>query len=98
MIDERDCSAGNNPRSETERTRRAFPTGTAAAGGVVAALSGWNTTTGAEPSKGVAVNPRLFTFVGGKAGGWSMVSIQAVVGDPLPAVDRVVNRDVPIRH
>jgi hypothetical protein len=35
------------------------------------------------------VNPRLFTFVGGKAGGWSVVSIKAVVGDPLPAVDRL---------
>jgi hypothetical protein len=52
-----------------------------AAGGVVDALSGWNTTTSAEPSKGVAVNPRLFTFVVGKAVGWSMVSIKAVVGD-----------------
>ena len=89
MIDERDCSAGNNPRSYTERTRRAVLTGAAAAGGVVAALSGWNTSTGAEPSKGVAVNPRLFTFVGGKAGGWSVASMKAVVGDPLQAVDRL---------
>ena len=89
MIDERDCSAGNNPRSETERTRREFLTGTATCCGMVAALSGWNTAAAAEPSKAAAVNPRLFTFVGGKAGGWSVVSIKAVVGDPLPAVDRL---------
>lgn len=35
------------------------------------------------------MNPRLFSFVGGKVGGWSVVSAKAVVGDPLPAVDRV---------
>src|SRR5262249_51527796 len=88
VIDERDCSAGNNPRSETERTRREFLTGTAT-GGVVAALSGRNTAAGAEPSKAAAVNPRLVPFVGGQAGGWSVVSIKAIVGDPLPAVDRL---------
>jgi hypothetical protein len=60
-----------------------------AAGGITA-LSGWNTATGAEPGKGkVAVNPRLFTFVGGKAGKWSVVSVKTIVGDPLPAVDRL---------
>jgi hypothetical protein len=31
--------------------------------------------------KGVAVNPRLFTFIGGPAGEWSVVEVQAVVGD-----------------
>jgi chlorite dismutase len=35
------------------------------------------------------MNSRLFTFVGGKAGAWSVVSAKAVVGDPLPAVERV---------
>lgn len=35
------------------------------------------------------MNPRLFSFVGGNAGGWSVVSAKAVVGDPLRAVDRV---------
>ncbi|MFO0846786.1 MAG: chlorite dismutase family protein [Gemmataceae bacterium] len=35
------------------------------------------------------MNPRLFSFIGGKAGGWSVVSAKAVVGDPLPAVERV---------
>jgi chlorite dismutase len=31
----------------------------------------------------------LFTFVGGKMGAWSAVSIKAVVGETLPAVDRL---------
>jgi hypothetical protein len=58
--------------------------------GGVAALGGRNTATGAEPVKGeVAVSPRLFTFVGGKAGAWSVVSVKAIVGDPLPTVDRL---------
>jgi hypothetical protein len=59
------------------------------AGGVLAALGGWNTAIGAVPSKGATVNPRLITFVGGKVGEWSVVSIKAVVGDGLPAVDRL---------
>jgi chlorite dismutase len=35
------------------------------------------------------VNPRLFTFVGGKSGGWAAVASKAVVGDPLPVVERL---------
>ncbi|MGL4555685.1 MAG: chlorite dismutase family protein [Gemmataceae bacterium] len=35
------------------------------------------------------MTPRLFTYVGGKAGGWSVVSAKAVVGDPLPEADRL---------
>jgi chlorite dismutase len=35
------------------------------------------------------VNPRLFTFVGGNAGEWAVVSAKAVAGDPMPAVDRL---------
>jgi chlorite dismutase len=34
-------------------------------------------------------SPRLFSFVGGSLGGWSVVSANAIVGDPLPVVDRV---------
>jgi hypothetical protein len=89
VSDERDSTSGDNLRSETERTRREFLTRTVTGGGVVAALGGWNTAVAAEPSKGAAVNPRLFTFVGGKAGGWSVTSIKAIVGDPVPAVDRL---------
>jgi hypothetical protein len=32
---------------------------------------------------------RLFTFVGGNAGPWEVVSIRTVIGDSLQAVDRV---------
>jgi hypothetical protein len=90
VVDERDDLVDRDPQSETEQTRRAFLTSPVAAGSVVAALSGWNTATGAEAVKGKAtVNPRLFTFIGGKAGGLSVVSIKAVVGDSLPAVDHL---------
>lgn len=71
-------------------TRRGFLTGTLALGGVATGLGDPPSVVGAEPPKGdFTVNPRLFTFVGGKAGGWSVVSAKAIVGDPLPAVDRL---------
>ena len=89
MVEKRDDSAGNDSRSETARSRRAFLTDAMTAGGV-AALGGRNSATGAEPVKGEdAVSPRLFTFVGGQAGAWSVVSVKAIVGDPLPTVDRL---------
>ena len=89
MIEKRDDSAGNDPRRETGQSRRTFLTDAVAAGGV-AALACWNTALGAEPEKGKrAVNPRLFTFVGGKMGQWSVVSVKATIGDPLPAVERL---------
>ncbi|MBC7927156.1 MAG: chlorite dismutase family protein [Bryobacteraceae bacterium] len=34
-------------------------------------------------------NPRLFTFLGGNAGKWSVVKASAVVGDPLPVAEKV---------
>ena len=88
MVEKRDDSAGNDPRAETGPSRRTFLTEAMAAGGITA-LSGWNTATGAEPGKGAAVNSRLFTFVGGKVGKWSVVSAKAIAGEPLPAVDRL---------
>src|ERR1700686_5229276 len=36
-----------------------------------------------------AMNSRLFTFVGGGQGEWSVVGVEAIVGDPLPTVGRV---------
>jgi hypothetical protein len=58
--------------------------------GGVAALCGWNTALGLEPAKReVVANPRLFTFVGGKMGKWTVVSVKVIVGDPLPAVERL---------
>jgi hypothetical protein len=68
------------------RSRRAFIAGSVTA----ACLGGWGAAAGADPAReGAAVSPRLFAFVGGKAGGWSVVAARAVVGDPLPAVERL---------
>ena len=69
-------------------SRRGFLTG--AIGGAVASHSVLTPAVGAEPTKsGTPVNPRLFTFVGGKKGGWWVVSTKAIVGEALPAVERV---------
>ncbi len=35
------------------------------------------------------MNPRLFTFIGGMAGEWSVVEAKAIVGDGMPAVERI---------
>ena len=35
------------------------------------------------------MNPRLYSFIGGKQGGWTVISTRAVVGDSLQAVDRL---------
>lgn len=35
------------------------------------------------------MNPRLFSFVGGSTGEWSVISAEAISGDPLPVVERV---------
>lgn len=42
-------------------------------------------------------NARLFTFVGGNAGPWEIISLRAVIGDGLEAADRlrVVPGEVP---
>lgn len=78
------------PRRDPGSSRRGFLTGALALGGVTTGLGDPSSVLGAEqPKGGVAVNPRLFTFVGGKVGGWSVVSAKAVVGNPLPAVDRL---------
>ncbi len=39
--------------------------------------------------KGPDIHPALFTFVGGRSGSWSVVSAEAVVGEPLPAAERL---------
>ena len=36
-------------------------------------------------------NSRLFTFVGGNAGPWEVVSLRAVIGDSIELVDRLRN-------
>ena len=40
-------------------------------------------------SKEAALNPRLFSFIGGKAGGWRVVETKPVTGAILPAVPRL---------
>ena len=65
-------------------------TGAFALGGAASGLSAPASAVGAAQSNGeIPVNPRLFSFVGGKAGGWTVVSANVVVGNPLPAVDRL---------
>ena len=66
--------------------------GTAVAGlsDVAAYQKVGNTRLGTRPIQGGAgVNSRLFTFVGGNAGIWSVVETKAVVGDSLPAAERL---------
>lgn len=66
--------------------------GTAAAGvaPVAAYLKVGNTTMGAGPiQRETAVNSRLFTFVGGKSGNWSVVGTKPVVGDSLLTPERL---------
>lgn len=85
----------NSPNANQSRyarsvTRRGFLTGALALGGAAAGLGALRDVAAAEPAnRGAQVNPRLFSFVGGKSGAWSVVSIKAVVGDPLVAVERV---------
>ena len=40
-------------------------------------------------SGGIDLNPRLFTFVGGASGSWSVDRISAVVGDSSPRITRL---------
>lgn len=42
------------------------------------------------------MNPRLFTFIGGDVGAWSVIACKAVIGEPLPTVARldIINGNV----
>jgi hypothetical protein len=57
--------------------------------GFLAGVLGGATAASAADGGPAVPNPRLYSFVGGPAGGWSVVSMRAVVGDGLPAVERV---------
>ena len=90
MPEDANSPDADQPGLGQNSSRRGFLTGALALGGAAAGLGAPTSAAGAEPAKGGApVNPRLFSFVGGEAGVWSVVSAKAVVGDPLPAVDRV---------
>jgi len=45
-------------------------------------------TADAAPSEST-LNPRLYSFVGGKTGHWSVLSMKAIIGDGLTAVERI---------
>jgi hypothetical protein len=93
-----DNSGGDRPRPTPGPSRRGFLASTVAVGGLAAGLGPRNALAGEEPNRrGAAVNPRLFTFVGGTAGSWSVVGAKAIVGDSLPAVERleIVNGAIP---
>jgi len=51
----------------------------------------------AQKREGSGVNSRLYTFVAGTTGDWSIASTKAVIGESLPAAQRlaVVNGPVP---
>lgn len=90
MLEETASPDAGQPWDGPGSSRRGFLTGTLAFGGVVAGLGDPTSVEGAQPPQGgVTVNPRLFTFVGGQSGDWTVVSAKAIVGDPLPAVDRL---------
>lgn len=81
------------PGHEGGPSRRGFLTealalGGAAGVGIAAEATAGETAAAAKPTA-APVNPRLFSFVGGSRGGWSVVSAKAVVGDPLPAIERL---------
>jgi len=79
-----------HPIRDENSSRRGFLTGALALGGAAACMGETTAAPRAEPTAGGAsVNPRLFSFVGGETGGWSVVSIKAVIGDPLPEVQRL---------
>lgn len=71
-------------------TRRGFLTGAVVLGGAAVGLGDPPPIVSLQmTNQSAPVNPRLFTFVGGKIGDWSVVTAKAIVGDPLPTVERV---------
>jgi Chlorite dismutase len=68
--------------------RRGF--GGAFVGGALVGLASCDAPRGTSSgSRGADRSPRLFTFVGGDAGAWSVVEARAVVGAPLAPVARL---------
>jgi hypothetical protein len=80
---ERDSDAPHKPTAQPDR--RGVLAGTIGAVGALAADSPAR----ADAPKGASANPRLFTFVGGTAGEWTVQSIKAITGDALPDVERL---------
>jgi hypothetical protein len=83
-------SAGESPGGDVAPSRRGFLSGALALGGAAAGVAVPSAAALAEPAKGGGLaSPRLFSFVGGSAGEWAVVSARAVVGEALPPVERV---------
>lgn len=63
--------------------------------GVAASLGMGNVQRAAEQK---SMNPRLFTFVGGNAGPWSVIKFKTVIGEPIPEPKRldIINGPVPV--
>lgn len=66
-------------------SRRSFM-GTGVLWGVAASLGVCNNQYAAEPTP---MNPRLFTFVGGTTGPWTVIQLKTVIGDPLPETKKL---------
>lgn len=76
--------------------RRAFLR-CAVAGSVIAGFNARTMLRAADSdSKPNAMNPRLFTFIGGDTGAWAVTMCKAVTGEPLPPVKRldIINASV----
>ena len=90
MADDTNCPKGAQPEDDCSSSRRGFLAGALALVSTAAGLSAPAPVAEAAPSTGeTTINPRLFSFVGGKEGEWSVLSAKAIIGDPLPAVERV---------
>ena len=72
-------------------SRRRFLAGLV--GGAVAGAAGlalWNARKPKPtPEKGHDMNPRLFSFVGGEAGPWSVLETKVIAGEAIPEVKRL---------
>lgn len=66
-------------------SRRIFA-GRGALFGVATGLGMVTTNSGAGPN---SMNPRLYTFVGGDTGPWSVIKFRTVIGDPIPEPKRL---------
>lgn len=76
--------------SDLSANRRGFLSSALAMGGATVGLGAGASAAGAEMGKGDALmNPRLFSFIGGSKGEWSVISSKTIVGAPLPAVERL---------
>jgi hypothetical protein len=77
----------DEPQGARSASRREFLTGAVALGGASVALGSEGSAAAADPP--AAVNPRLYSYVGGKTGRWSVISAKVIVGEPLPMVERI---------